>query len=83
MYDKIHYKLKNKKIKNRICSKNCKRFGQTNCFSPINNFTYSDRMVEVSHKVDPSINSVENEHNTYWVLNSGPTTQRGREKDDK
>ena len=40
-------------------------------------------MVEVSHKVDPSINSVENGHNIYWVLNSGPTTQRGREKDDK
>ena len=40
-------------------------------------------MVEVSHQVDPSINSVEKGHNFYQVLNSGPTTQRGREKDDK
>ena len=70
-------------LKNRICSKNCKRVVQTNCFSSINNFTHSDHMVEVSHQVDPSINSVEKGHNFYRVLNSGPTTQRGREKDDK
>ena len=79
----MKYREKIRSLKNKICSKNCKRVVQTNCFSSINNFIHSDRMVEVSHKRDPNINSVEKGHNIYWVLNSGPTTERGREKDDK
>lgn len=60
-----------------------KRVVQTDCFSPTNNCTPNDHVAETSHKIDPTINIVEMGPKIYWVPSSDPTTQRGKEKDDK